>query len=94
MARTVEALNLAGDDAARRGQSEIVPENILIGLLRVSDEFIAGFLVQGGIEIDRLRERGGQAAAVSREAGARQVAAECSVAGVGESKAGSVAHPP
>jgi hypothetical protein len=58
--RTVDALNLAGDDAARRAQSVISPENILVGLLRVSDDFIAGMLRRGGVDITRLREQLGE----------------------------------
>jgi len=55
MQRAVDALNLAGDDAARRGQPEIAPENILIGLFRASEDFIVGFLVRGGVQLARLR---------------------------------------
>jgi hypothetical protein len=58
--RTLDALNLAGDDAARCGQSEIAPENSLVGLGRVSDDFIAGMLRRGGVDITRLREQLGE----------------------------------
>jgi hypothetical protein len=49
-----ETLELAGDDAARRGQSEIRGENLFVGLLR-GPRLGLGFLAQSGVDLEHLR---------------------------------------
>ena len=49
-----EALELAGDDAFRLGQSEIGPENLLIGLLRAGDRAMYWFARVSGIDAERF----------------------------------------
>jgi hypothetical protein len=53
--RTVRAMQLAADDAARQGQSEVTTENMLVGLLRVNDGVFAAFLLGSGTDMPTLR---------------------------------------
>jgi hypothetical protein len=53
--RTVRAMQLAADDAARQGQSEVTTENMLVGLLRVNDGVFAEFLLGSGTDMPTLR---------------------------------------
>ena len=48
------ALDLAADDAARDGQTEIGPDNLLIGILRASRD-VMGTLRRVGVDLERLR---------------------------------------
>jgi hypothetical protein len=50
-----EALELAGDDAFRLGQSDIRPENLLFGLLRSGGPALAFFTQYSRIDLDRFR---------------------------------------
>jgi len=49
-----DAVELAGDDAFRLGQSDIRPENLLFGLLRIDGPARACFTQKGGIDVDRF----------------------------------------
>jgi len=53
--RTVRAMQLAADDAARQGQSVVTTENMLVGLLRVEDGLFADFLMGSGTDMPTLR---------------------------------------
>ncbi len=50
-----EALELAGDDAFRLGQSDIRPENLLFGLLRCGGPWLMFFTKMSPMELDRFR---------------------------------------
>ena len=50
-----EALELAGDDAFRLGQSEIGPENLLFGLLRGGGLPVGYFTKVSRMDLDRFR---------------------------------------
>jgi ATP-dependent Clp protease ATP-binding subunit ClpA len=50
-----EALALAGDDAARLGQRDIQPENLLIGLLRAGHPELELLAHAGQMDIARFR---------------------------------------
>jgi ATP-dependent Clp protease ATP-binding subunit ClpA len=53
--RTVRAMQLAADDAARQGQSSVTTENMLVGLLRVSGGVFADFFMGSGTDMPQLR---------------------------------------
>ena len=53
--RTMRAMQLAADDAARQGQSAVTTENMLVGLLRVQDGVFAEFFMGTGTDMPRLR---------------------------------------
>ena len=53
--RTLRAMQLAADDAARQGQSSVTTENLLVGVLRVSGGVFAQFLMGTGIDMPKLR---------------------------------------
>ena len=53
--RTMRAMQLAADDAARQGQPAVTTENMLIGLLRVSDGELAGLFMGSGADMAKLR---------------------------------------
>jgi hypothetical protein len=53
--RTLRAMQLAADDAARRGQSLVTTENILVGLLRVEGGVFAEFIRGIGTDMSMLR---------------------------------------
>ncbi|HEX6048471.1 MAG TPA: Clp protease N-terminal domain-containing protein [Gemmatimonadaceae bacterium] len=53
--RTLRAMQLAADDAARQGQSSVTTENVLVGLLRVGSGVFAQFLVGTGTDMAKLR---------------------------------------
>ena len=53
--RTLRAMQLAADDAARQGQSSVTTENLLVGVLRVSDGVFAQFLTGTGTDMPKLR---------------------------------------
>lgn len=53
----IDTLELAGDDAARRGQTEIGEDNLLVGLIRWSPEDTLACLSHGNRNLDPLRER-------------------------------------
>ena len=53
--RTVRAMQLAADDAARQGQSAVTTENMLVGLLRVQGGVFAQFFMGTGTDMARLR---------------------------------------
>jgi ATP-dependent Clp protease ATP-binding subunit ClpA len=53
--RLQEALELAGDDAFRLGQSEIGPENLLFGLLRRGGLPVGYFTKVSRMDLDRFR---------------------------------------
>jgi hypothetical protein len=56
-----EAFELAGDDAVRRGQSDIRPDNLLIGVLRAAPSLPMEVMGQAGVDLERLRaEIGGR----------------------------------
>jgi hypothetical protein len=52
-----EALELAGDDAARRDQADIHPENLLIGMLRTAPapSLAMQVMQHAGVDLERLR---------------------------------------
>ncbi len=50
-----QALELAGDDAFRLGQSDIRPENLLFGLLRVGGLPLLFFTKSSGMDLARFR---------------------------------------
>jgi hypothetical protein len=50
-----EALELAGDDAARREQTEIRPDNLLIGIFRATPSLTMGAMRRAKVDIDLLR---------------------------------------
>ncbi|MEO5580696.1 MAG: Clp protease N-terminal domain-containing protein [Gemmatimonadaceae bacterium] len=50
-----EALELAGDDASRRGQPDIRPENLLIGMFRVAPGLQMEVMRWAAVDLDRLR---------------------------------------
>lgn len=50
-----EALELASDDAIRRGQTEVVPENLLFGLLRSGRLPLLYFTQVSKMDLDRFR---------------------------------------
>lgn len=50
-----EALELASDDAVRRGQTEVVPENLLFGLLRAGGLPLLYLTQVSKIDLDRFR---------------------------------------
>jgi ATP-dependent Clp protease ATP-binding subunit ClpA len=52
--RTLRAMQLAADDAARQGQSVVTTGNMLVGLLRVNREF-AQFFLGTGTDMSKLR---------------------------------------
>jgi len=54
--RTLRAMQLAADDAARKGQSVVTTENMLIGLLRLMGGVFAEFLTATDTDMPRLRE--------------------------------------
>jgi hypothetical protein len=54
-ARTLRAMQLAADDAARQGQSAVTTENMLVGLLRLSGGVFAEFFMGTGSDMARLR---------------------------------------
>jgi hypothetical protein len=49
-----EALALANDDAARRGQPDVRPENLLIGLLRSGRRPLGILKDSGRIDVERF----------------------------------------
>jgi len=53
--RTVRAMQLAADDAARQGQSAVTTENMLVGILRVEDGVLAEFFMGTGTDMPKLR---------------------------------------
>jgi hypothetical protein len=53
--RTMRAMQLAADDAARQGQSAVTTENMLVGLLRVQDGVFAEFFTGSGTDMRQLR---------------------------------------
>jgi len=53
--RTLRAMQLAADDAARQGQSGVTTENILVGLLRVEGGVFAEFIRGIGTDMSTLR---------------------------------------
>lgn len=54
-ARTLRAMQLAADDAARQGQSAVTTENMLVGLLRVEGGVFAEFLRGPDSDMSKLR---------------------------------------
>jgi ATP-dependent Clp protease ATP-binding subunit ClpA len=50
-----EAIELAGDDAFRLGQSDIRPENLLFGLLRIGDLPFMFFTSVSRMDLDQFR---------------------------------------
>jgi len=55
MARFHRGLVLAGDDAARREQTEIRPDNLLIGIFRATPSLTMGAMRRAKVDIDLLR---------------------------------------
>jgi hypothetical protein len=55
--RTLRAMQLAADDAARQGQSVVTTENMLVGLLRVNNGVFAEFFHGTGTDVAKLRAR-------------------------------------
>jgi hypothetical protein len=53
--RTLRAMQLAADDAARQGQSVVTTENMLVGILRVQGGVFADFFRGLGNDMARLR---------------------------------------
>jgi hypothetical protein len=53
--RTMRAMQLAADDAARQGQSAVTTENMLVGLLRVYDGVFAELFMGTGTDMPKLR---------------------------------------
>jgi hypothetical protein len=53
--RTLRAMQLAADDAARQGQSAVTTENMLVGVLRVADGVYAQFFMGTGTDMQKLR---------------------------------------
>lgn len=53
--RTLRAMQLAADDAARQGQSAVTTENMLVGFLRVNDGALAGVFQGTGTDMPKLR---------------------------------------
>jgi ClpA/ClpB-like protein len=53
--RAMRVMQLAADDAARQGQSAVTTENMLVGLLRVSDGVFAEFFMGTGTDMPKLR---------------------------------------
>ena len=53
--RTIRAMQLAADDAARQGQTVVTTENMLVGLLRVHDGIFAEFVSRAGTHMPTLR---------------------------------------
>ncbi|MDB4883028.1 MAG: Clp domain protein [Gemmatimonadetes bacterium] len=53
--RTLRAMQLAADDAARQGQAAVTTENMLVGLLRVGDGVFASFFMGTGTDMPKLR---------------------------------------
>ena len=53
--RTLRAMQLAADDAARQGQSVVTTENMLVGLLRVEGGIFADFFRGLGTDMAKLR---------------------------------------
>jgi hypothetical protein len=53
--RTLRAMQLAADDAARQGQTSVTTENMLVGLLRVSGGVFAQFLLGAGTDMAKVR---------------------------------------
>jgi ATP-dependent Clp protease ATP-binding subunit ClpA len=50
-----EALELAGDDAARLGQGDIRPENLFVGLLRCTANLSHYIIKLSGADLERFR---------------------------------------
>jgi hypothetical protein len=53
--RTLRAMQLAADDAARQGQSAVTTENMLVGILRVQGGVFADFFRGLGTDMAKLR---------------------------------------
>jgi hypothetical protein len=53
--RTIRAMQLAADDAARQGQSAVTTENMLVGILRVQNGVFAEFFMGTGTDMPKLR---------------------------------------
>jgi hypothetical protein len=53
--RTLRAMQLAADDAARQGQSVVTTENMLVGLFRIQNGSFAEFLRGTGTDMSKLR---------------------------------------
>ena len=53
--RTLRAMQLAADDAARQGQSVVTTENMLVGLLRVGGGVFAEFFARTETDMAKLR---------------------------------------
>jgi hypothetical protein len=53
--RTVRAMQLAADDAARQGQSSVTTENMLVGILRLNNGSFAEFFMGTGADMPKLR---------------------------------------
>jgi hypothetical protein len=54
-ARTIKLMQLAADDAARRGQCEVTTENMLIGLLRLHNGAFAELFMSTDTDMPKLR---------------------------------------
>ena len=54
-ARTLRAMQLAADDAARQGQASVTTENIVVGILRLSGGLFASFFKSLGVDMVDLR---------------------------------------
>lgn len=52
---TMRAMQLAGDDAARQGQSSVTTENMLVGILRLNNGSFAEFFMGVGTDMPKLR---------------------------------------
>ncbi len=53
--RTLRAMQLAADDAARQSQSAVTTENMLVGLLRLENGVFASFFKTSGADMPKLR---------------------------------------
>jgi hypothetical protein len=53
--RTMRAMQLAADDAARQGQSSVTTENMLVGILRLNNGSFAEFFMGAGTDMPKLR---------------------------------------
>jgi ATP-dependent Clp protease ATP-binding subunit ClpA len=53
--RTLRAMQLAADDAARQGQSAVTTENMLVGLLRIGGGVFAESVKGLGADMSKLR---------------------------------------
>jgi hypothetical protein len=62
-----EALELAGDDAARRGQAEVQPENLLIGMFRSDSSLPMEVMRWAKVDLEKLRAEIGPRVVVAND---------------------------